>query len=102
MDKKLKARWVKALRSGKYKQCTGKLTDKKGGYCCLGVLQRLVTRREPPSGWDYSGSEAMPLKMRPLNKKVRGWSDSPHIVLAQMNDGGKNFSEIADYIEKNL
>lgn len=37
MDKKLKANWVKALRSGKYQQCRTQLTN-GSGYCCLGVL----------------------------------------------------------------
>lgn len=30
-------KWVKALRSGKYKQTTGALCE-DGKYCCLGVL----------------------------------------------------------------
>lgn len=29
--------WVKALRSGKYKQGKGMLKSKDGEYCCLGV-----------------------------------------------------------------
>src|SRR6185503_20826939 len=37
MDKKLKAKWVKALRSGDYEQTNYALHD-SGGYCCLGVL----------------------------------------------------------------
>jgi hypothetical protein len=42
MDEKLKAKWVKALRSGKYKQAhdtlKGETNDRDIGYCCLGVL----------------------------------------------------------------
>lgn len=39
MDKKLKAKWVKALMSGKYKQGHGALyAPKDGSFCCLGVL----------------------------------------------------------------
>jgi hypothetical protein len=39
MDKKLKAKWVKALRSGKYAQGqTVMFNDNTGAYCCLGVL----------------------------------------------------------------
>ena len=30
------AKWLEALRSGKYKQTTGRLQDSKG-FCCLGV-----------------------------------------------------------------
>jgi hypothetical protein len=40
MDKKLKARWIKALESGKYKQ--GRKRLKHGGrFCCLGVLREI-------------------------------------------------------------
>ena len=38
LDKKLKAKWIKALLSGDYKQGKGILKNKKGEYCCLGVL----------------------------------------------------------------
>jgi hypothetical protein len=52
MDEKLKAKWVKALRSGKYKQAkdylkteievfddeSGETSRNEIGYCCLGVL----------------------------------------------------------------
>jgi hypothetical protein len=37
MNKKLKQKWITALKSGVYKQTTGKLKDNTG-YCCLGVL----------------------------------------------------------------
>jgi hypothetical protein len=44
MNKKIATRWIKALRSGKYKQgiyglC--EITDKGKKYCCLGVLTEL-------------------------------------------------------------
>lgn len=39
MPMETKDKWLKALRSGEYKQTTGSLCDGKGGYCCLGVLQ---------------------------------------------------------------
>ena len=38
MDKALKNTWVKALRSGKYRQGTGRLMRMNRYYCCLGVL----------------------------------------------------------------
>jgi hypothetical protein len=37
MDTTLKAKWVEALRSGKYQQGQGYL-QKDGKFCCLGVL----------------------------------------------------------------
>lgn len=45
MKKAIMTKWVKALRSGKYKQCKEDLcqVDDKGNlsYCCLGVLTQL-------------------------------------------------------------
>lgn len=34
-------KWLRALRSGKYKQTTGTLQD-KDGYCCLGVACKVL------------------------------------------------------------
>jgi hypothetical protein len=43
MDAKLKEAWVKALRSGDYRQANGKLFDPAAGsYCCLGVLCKVA------------------------------------------------------------
>lgn len=36
--------WIKDLRSGKFKQKTGCLSDGKGKYCCLGVAQITAQR----------------------------------------------------------
>ena len=47
MNKQLKSKWIKALRSGKYKQGFGRLkqrndTNHRPEYCCLGVLRELM------------------------------------------------------------
>lgn len=41
MDQAIKRKWVKALRSGKYKQAQEYLFTGKG-YCCLGVLGDVI------------------------------------------------------------
>lgn len=38
MDAEIKAKWVEALRSGRYEQTTGFLRRSNGRFCCLGVL----------------------------------------------------------------
>jgi hypothetical protein len=38
MNPAVRARWVAALRGGKYKQCKGMLRDHRNRCCCLGVL----------------------------------------------------------------
>jgi len=42
-------KWIKALKSGRYKQTTGTLND-KDGYCCLGVACKILI---PKNKWKY-------------------------------------------------
>jgi hypothetical protein len=101
MDKKLKSRWLRALRSGKYKQAKRVLRRDETHYCCLGVLCTIVDRKkwEPKSwrgnGWSYEGAEEFP-----TDEFLRsvGLDLSLAETLAHMNDGGKRFSTIANVI----
>ena len=97
--------WVKALRSGKYKQGTGVLRE-GDRFCCLGVLCDL-NRIDGGAEWEttfwmnhyyfYGGDDIrLPNKI----KKFVGLSASKERSLAGLNDGGKSFREIADVIEK--
>ena len=95
MDKKLKAKWVKALRSGKYMQERETLVGPNRAYCCLGVLSRLMNHRLPRTQLDYPPNDVL-TKGQQMN-------------LADMNDGSgayeglrHDFKQIADYIEANL
>lgn len=120
MKKAMKAKWIEALRSGKYKQGNGALKKKCDGYCCLGVLAAI-------SGCTWRGFDCD--RMRPFkNGKLVGYtgknmeddgcgylkSDFAGLPiqtqkkLAQMNDGGgiwgsvSSFKKIADYVEKHI
>lgn len=112
MNKTLKKKWLRALRSGRYKQGTANLKVKKDGkleYCCLGVL--CAAAREPMTAMrstetliryvtskDNLGST---FSTRLLKKF--GLTIEQHNELTGMNDlQGKSFDEIADYIEDNL
>jgi len=106
----LKAKWVEALRSGKYKQGkralrTGRDKPENDLFCCLGVLCDLIA----PELWDRScgrhdGYESLPsprvMRLAELFEKlVRN--------AAVLNDGTFNkasltFPEIADWIEANV
>lgn len=50
MLKRIKTKWLKALRSGKYRQVKGAMrrgildNEKTFGYCCLGVLTDLYCK----------------------------------------------------------
>ena len=101
------AEWVAALRSGKYSQTTGTLRDEVG-FCCLGVACDL----SDPEGWVDIGQpefrfvynrEDSQLQERsylpPHIREQLGVNNLLEITLVEMNDNGKSFEEIADYIE---
>lgn len=49
LPKKFKEKWLKALRSGEYKQSTGFLTEQYEGesnYCCLGVACKVAHMKD--------------------------------------------------------
>jgi hypothetical protein len=97
MDAQLKSKWVEALRSGKYQQARNFLKS-EDGYCCLGVLCDI-------QGADFEAIReefgSLSLSLNPA-KYLGEVNTIKATELAQMNDNGKSFSEIADYIEVNL
>lgn len=94
MDAKLKADWVAALRSGKFKQAHIVLRA-SGAYCCLGVLCRVAKIPIARDGRSVSKSR----DYWPIAEIVGGQTMNR---LMGMNDQGSSFPEIADYIEANL
>ncbi len=92
MKQTVMKQWVKALRSGKYKQTTGVLKKPRGGFCCLGVLCDIPFE---VSEWAGMGSVE---GLVAGEVRYNGISQS----LAAMNDlDKKNFAELADFIEAN-
>jgi hypothetical protein len=111
--------WLRALRSGKFKQTTGVLQN-ANGYCCLGVACELalkagiITKKEEqpetkatPAYFTF-GSKPESLV---LPEKVRLWlglaDNEGHFTtdgagvsesLTNLNDTGKTFEAIADII----
>lgn len=107
MDKKIKARWIKALRSGRYRQIQLDLADSENGRCCLGVL-RTICRNKSHHQNDAQmlspefcekvglGPEIAAECAGTPPKKSQGY-------LSLLNDDkGYSFEEIADFIENNL
>lgn len=105
MNPKVKRAWVKALRSGKFKQGTGQLRRDDDGtvrHCCLGVLCEV-------RGVKYRGEAGN------LNERQADWAgfadaaatrDGLLTTLAERNDGLRgrawSFKRIATWIEKHL
>lgn len=102
MEKKLKRQWVKALRSGKFKQGLGQLFNRGSDgdrYCCLGVLCKIQGATD---GWMSSHALETYLPAYGLDDKDIG------TALANRNDATgdrrrrQSFKQIANYIEKHL
>ena len=50
------AKWVRALESGDYRQCTSALCERKASrlyYCCLGVLSKIQGRLQRDEDGDF-------------------------------------------------
>jgi len=109
MNTKVKAKWLKALRSGEYEQGTGVLVNEKDRFCCLGVLCNISGRgewekRPEHEDWYYKIND-QDYRYGGLPRGIAKWSEVQsyqELSLVGMNDGGHSFGEIADYIEENL
>lgn len=111
MDQKLKRKWVRALRSGQYKQGDMALCSRDGKrFCCLGVLADVQGATWEEAGRHGIGGLAPIIKgiepsgdaqmLRP--REAGGLRTDTLKKLAEMNDEGDSFRVIADYIEARL
>lgn len=95
MDPIIKEKWLKALRSGRYQQHRGALSDvdNRDRLCCIGVGFAVIRRGQV--FWSYCDT-GMAFKALGINEVEKD-------ALVFMNDKeGKSFAEIADYIEEHL
>lgn len=94
-------RWIKALRSGEYRQGHGMLRDYQGQFCCLGVACEVTDL-------PYCHTSGFP--PHPRFKLLFGLDDTEEGLLAEANDGHVEtpqgtelprftFGEIADTLE---
>jgi hypothetical protein len=59
MNPEVKAKWIAALRSGKYRQVKETLKKRNGGMCCLGVLCDVYAKENPQNKeakWEYGST----------------------------------------------
>lgn len=99
-----KKKWIKALRSGEYKQAKNELRSLGGtdgevlGYCCLGVLCDIANVRWKGSNCTYGSCD--------LNRKGQAYFGLDAVKtgeLIHLNDTlKKSFKQIANHIEKHL
>jgi len=102
MNAELKTKWLEALRGGEYKQGDGFLrTD--AGFCCLGVLCDIVKpvwKKGGGLGIEHDCGE-LDYPTESLLQEV-GLDFLASRRVAEMNDSGSTFAEIADWIEANV
>lgn len=127
MNEIIKARWIADLRSGNHLQGTGFLRqttiEGKTLYCCLGRLCEIV-KEEMNLDWDENGyfdgdAKALSHSVKkycglelcnPAIPVLPGDNFHPDMIedesntttLAQLNDNGYTFEQIAQIIEERL
>ncbi len=112
MNKELKKKWLKALRSGKYKQGKGALKreinqKKECAFCCLGVLCDIIDNtkwRTERTVYEYNNNGEVVSGVLPISLTSKYNIDVLQTnKLIDMNDiKNLDFNEIADYIESNF
>lgn len=132
LNPELKAKWLDALRSGKYQQGRQCLRSDEGCYCCLGVLADLIDQMqwsrhddawhwqaqfhepeyEDEDGcWENDRSEKLPPAtldeavqdaLWHMNDGEKEVRDWDNVLVIKEAVPGKSFAEIADSIETNL
>jgi hypothetical protein len=103
LPKEFKDKWVKALRSGRYKQSVGRLyRDSDNTFCCLGVACNVAgVRRTKITGtviWNFARFAS---KVPPVLQSGRA-DDSISNQLINLNDEGVPFEVIAGVINEYL
>jgi len=108
LPSKFKAKWLKALRSGDYKQTKGELVS-DGRYCCLGVACKVAGFSDDYICLDSTmmslrGNESKGLRVtNSIPRTLYEFDSHTDVKLMGMNDSeGKSFKEIAKWIEENL
>lgn len=108
MKRSVARKWIKALESGEYKQGIHLLRN-RGKWCCLGVLCNMHAQEHPEIAATQKRKGFYLGESTVLPKEVMVWagmnSDIGYIdhgeILANMNDSGVTFQEIAKVIRKN-
>lgn len=122
MNPEIKAEWIARLRDPERKQASNYLEVEGEGQCCLGVLCEIATENGIISRETLQGVVFYDEEFKSLSQKVIEWAglehpeytnNNPSIKsrtiaktgvrvgsLAEANDNGATFLEIADIIDE--
>ena len=107
MNPELKAKWLDALQSGKYKQGHSRLRNADDTYCCLGVLHDVAY----PGDWEldknkvcYMARNNATAMLSPEESIEIGIETFALWHLCDLNDAPRNttFDTAVEYIKANL
>lgn len=118
MDKAIAKKWAKALRSGKYAQGRSRLRSEDNKFCCLGVLCNIHAQEHPKIAAKerfaslYLGASAylptrvgrwagMNTNTGNLKSGMLKFDSGVYSDLADANDSGVTFKQIANWIAAN-
>ena len=114
MDKKVKESWIKALKSGEFKQGKGYL-ERDGKYCALGILSLLSLVEGPCTYNQIDGHGRFDNKRFTLSYNTLTWAgmdledfkvdviyEGESTTIADLNDRGLSFKELARIINLKL
>lgn len=107
MKAELRQKWIDALRSGKYTQCTGKLvrnpSEERLSYCCLGVLCDVAGFKRVGDTFEMDMVTTLHFDLTDKALEHFNMKRSQSACLVSLNDDeGQSFEDIADYIEKEI
>ena len=113
MKSELKAKWLEALRSGKYRQKKKALrTDL--GFCCLGVLVDVAeggsdTSKPPLWKKHFTWQVRHKVQRGPARDcdgtilpETYGLTSGDILELTRINDTSDDFTRVIEYIEENI
>ena len=101
----VRAKWVAALRSGKYKQGSGALHCQDGAMCCLGVLYDVQGGKWFPRYGSNGPRGSKTLNGSTYNLNNEGWAlaglsfDDLDDLISRNDNDGDDFNTIADIID---
>lgn len=110
MTKEQWEKWDNALRSGEYKQAKSAMFNKDtGGYCCIGVLQKVLSGCVEHDGGGYP--RGLPTTRWLVDNGIRfrdqygkpcagPWLGTARDYATKMNDEGANFIDLAEHIQQ--
>lgn len=107
MKKMWKTKWLKALRSGNFKQTKEVLHSvAQDSFCCLGVLCQIAkiksTIGKSEDGKKVTFYDANEETLSGGLMYKFGLTSEDHDILTEKNDKGVRFKTIANWIERKL